>query len=118
MNHTKLISPNILGKFSEYLVAAFLITKFYNVLCIRYKSYTGEIDIIATHGDVLVFIEVKSRKKLDLSYNIIRNRQIARIKRTAELYLQRNSKFNNYSVRFDLMIVSNFFRIEHIKNVW
>jgi len=118
MNLTKLISPNVLGKFSEYLVAAFLITRFYNVLCIRYKSYTGEVDIIATRGNVLIFVEVKSRKKLDLSYNIIRNRQIARIKRTAEFYLQKNNKFNNYSVRFDLMIVSNFFHIEHIKNAW
>ena len=118
MNPTKLISANILGKFSEYLVAAFLIAKFYNVICLRYKSYTGEIDIIATRGNVIVFVEVKSRKKLDLSYTIIRNKQISRIKRTAELYLQRNNKFNNYSARFDLMIVSNFFRIEHIKNVW
>lgn len=118
MTLSKLVSTQTFGKFSEYLAAAFLKMKAYHILHMRYKNPTGEVDIIAVKRDTLVFIEVKSRKNLDLRYNIIRNKQIYRIKNTAALYLQKNKRYNQYDVRFDLIIVSNFFHIEHIKNAW
>jgi putative endonuclease len=118
MTQNSIISTKTLGKFSEYFVATFLILKAYTILHMRYKSPTGEVDIIAQKGTTLVFIEVKSRKNLDLSYNIIRNKQIYRIKNTAALYLQKNRRYNDHDVRFDLIMVSNFFHIEHIKNAW
>lgn len=116
--HTKKISSYRLGQFSEYLVAGFLVLKGYKILHIRYKNPTGEVDIIARRGKTLIFVEVKSRKNLDLSYKILGNKQISRITKTAMLYLQKNTAYNSFDVRFDLIIVSKLWNIEHIKNAW
>ncbi|MCH9753558.1 MAG: YraN family protein [Alphaproteobacteria bacterium] len=113
-----IISTKFLGKFSENLAALFLTMKAYTILNMRYKPPTGEIDIIARKGECLIFIEVKSRIKLDMSYNIIGKKQISRIKNSAMFYLKKNKRYNNYDIRFDLIIISNFFRIQHIKNAW
>lgn len=115
---TKKLSSYKLGQLSEYLVAVFLICKGYKILNMRYKNPSGEVDIIARRSKTLVFIEVKSRKKLDLRYTILGNRQISRITKTAMLYLQKNKSYNNCCTRFDLVIVSNLWNIEHIENAW
>ena len=115
---TKKISSYKLGQFSEYLVAMFLICKGYKILHMRYKNPSGEVDIIARRTNTLAFIEVKSRKKLDLRYTLLGNKQISRITKTAMLYLQKNNSYNSCDIRFDLIIVSNFWNIEHIQNAW
>jgi putative endonuclease len=115
---TKKLSTYKLGQFSEYLVAIFLICKGYKILHLRYKHPSGEIDIIARRNKTIAFVEVKSRKKLDLRYTLIGNKQISRITKTAMLYLQKNTRYNGCDIRFDLIIVSNLYNIEHIENAW
>lgn len=50
-----------LGRRGEKLASALLRTKNYIILCRNYKVKSGEIDIVARDGAVLVFIEVKTR---------------------------------------------------------
>jgi putative endonuclease len=38
----------------------------YRVLTRNYKTTGGEIDLVCRHGDVLVFVEVKTRAEVDL----------------------------------------------------
>jgi putative endonuclease len=107
------------GLLSEQLAVLFLRLKAYKILCRRYKHHTGEIDIIAKKKDTLVFIEVKSRKKIDTNYELVSKKQINRIKRTALLYMASNKRYNsNVDIRFDLIIISNLIFIDHIKNAW
>ncbi len=50
-----------LGKLGEDLACAELERRGYAVLARRYRTRTGEIDIVARDGDTLVFVEVKAR---------------------------------------------------------
>lgn len=50
------------GKKNEKLAESLLESQGYRVVKTNYRSSTGEMDIIAWDGDVLAFVEVKSRK--------------------------------------------------------
>ncbi|HZZ43991.1 MAG TPA: YraN family protein [Tepidisphaeraceae bacterium] len=50
-----------LGDKGENLAARFLRNNGYKIITRNYRSATGEIDIIARDGKVLVFVEVKTR---------------------------------------------------------
>ena len=51
----------ILGELGETLACDELRRRGYAILERRYRTRYGEIDIVARHGDVLVFVEVKAR---------------------------------------------------------
>ena len=50
-----------LGELGETLACDELKRRGYAILERRYRTRYGEIDIVARHGDVLVFVEVKAR---------------------------------------------------------
>ncbi len=54
-----------LGHRSEWLAAALLMAKGYQVLGFRLKTRAGEIDILARRGKVLAVVEVKRRATLE-----------------------------------------------------
>jgi len=113
------MSRDKFGRISEYIAILYLMFKGYSILKLRFKHYTGEIDIIVKKGNTVIFIEVKSRKKLDYNYDIVSQRQIFRIKKAASFYLQQNIHYNSScDIRFDLIVISGFWHIEHIKHVW
>ena len=51
----------LLGQEGEKLAVQYLKRLGYRIICRNYRCPLGEIDIIARHGGVLVFVEVKSR---------------------------------------------------------
>ena len=53
---------NDFGKQGEQLAEQFLINKGYSIIARNYHFGKGEIDLITTHQDMLVFIEVRARK--------------------------------------------------------
>ena len=53
---------NKAGAIAEDFAVSFLSKKGYKILDRNFRSKFGEIDIIALHGNVLVFVEVKSRR--------------------------------------------------------
>ena len=52
------------GRWSEWGAALFLMAKGYRILAMRYRVRSGEVDIIARCGDVIAFVEVKSRRDM------------------------------------------------------
>jgi putative endonuclease len=52
------------GNYGERVAAAFLRRHGYRVLTRNYKTARGEIDLVCRHGDVLVFVEVKTRAEV------------------------------------------------------
>ena len=52
---------NTLGKEGEALAVSFCRKKGYRILEKNYRTVFGEIDIIARDGEMIVFIEVKTR---------------------------------------------------------
>ena len=54
-----------LGESGETLACRELERRGYAIIERRYRSKLGEIDIVARHGDVTVFVEVKARDGTD-----------------------------------------------------
>jgi len=105
-----------LGVFAETFTCIYLIFTFHKILARRYKTKFGEIDIIATRGNSLVFIEVKARKGGDKE--VLTNGQMKRITNAAKQYLSKNTQYNLYNIRFDLIIFKSVLAFTHIKNSW
>ena len=106
------------GVLSEVLCAWVLRAKGYRILERRYRTASGEIDLIARRGDTIVFIEVKFRKTLGAAAFAIAPRQQERINKAAQSYLTRAGLPANVHLRFDAMLVSPWAPIKHVKNAW
>lgn len=113
----KALSTYSLGILSEYIAAAFLTFKGYKILKLRYRNVMGEIDLIARKGSAFVFVEIKTIKP-GSEFPAVGPRQIARIKRCAELYLTQRNIYEQTIARFDLITISWPFRIKHYRNVF
>jgi len=51
-----------LGQRGEQLAAEYLQAQGYTILARNWRCPSGEIDIVARHGDILVFVEVRARR--------------------------------------------------------
>jgi putative endonuclease len=96
----------ILGETGENLACAELARRGYAILERRYRCRVGEIDIIARHGDVTVFVEVKAREGDEFgggreAITAAKQRTIARV---ALDYLARH-RLHDHPCRFDVVVV-------------
>lgn len=83
---------NLVGAWGESLAAAFLQKKKYKLLASGYRCRFGEIDLIVSNRDYLVFVEVKLRKNNQFAsaMEYVDRHKQSRIRTTAELYLSQN----------------------------
>jgi putative endonuclease len=95
-----------LGISAESRAAAFLLAKGFRIVARRWKSPVGEIDIVARRRQLLVFVEVKARERLDDAAWSVTDRQRSRIIAAAEAWLARYPDPNIRDVRFDAMLVA------------
>lgn len=97
---------NHLGTDGENQAAALLKQKGYRILARNFAAPVGEIDIIARHKDMLVFVEVKQRTSQDFGgplAAVTRAKQL-KIARTAAYYIKTNvPKFDK--IRFDVICI-------------
>lgn len=112
-----MLSTYKFGIIAEYVAILLLKIGMYKILKLRYRNYAGEIDIIAMKNNVVVFIEVKARMKLDLGYELVHPKQIDRIKNAASLFLAQHPKLQSKDARFDLMVISANSWPRHLKNI-
>lgn len=111
------------GGRGEDIAVDYLTNKNFEIIERNYHYGHGEIDIIAKDNDILVFIEVKTRKNLEFGppeLSITKNKQ-RQIKRIAEAYLF-EKEIKNTDCRIDvvaIMIKSKLPpKINHIKNAF
>jgi putative endonuclease len=112
------LSDYYFGLIAEYIIIFFYKIRFYKILSHRMRNKYGEIDLIASKGDNLVFIEVKARRGTVDYTNIVSYKQQQRIQNAARLFLYSNPQYNMRKCRFDLAIVQNFTIPEIIQNAW
>ncbi len=76
------------GNQGEDIASSFLISKGYTILTKNFHSRFGEIDIIATFGSALVFIEVKTRwsAKFGSPVEAVTPWKLVKIRKTGEYY--------------------------------
>lgn len=94
------------GQQGEQAVVQFLVKEGFAILEQNFRQRYGEIDIIASRGDVISFIEVKTRttEYFPTSLVITRPKQ-QKIIRTARYYAS-YKKIQNKMLRFDVAIVT------------
>lgn len=105
------------GRRAETLTTWLLRLKGYVILERCLVTPAGEIDIVARRGLVLVIVEVKARKFLDME-GIVSERQRRRLVQVATWLVGNRSGFENDAVRFDLVIVQPWQRPRHIEDAW
>jgi putative endonuclease len=94
------------GISAESRAAALLIAKGFRILARRFRSPVGEIDIVARRRQLLVFVEVKARERLDDAAWSVTERQRARIIAAAEAWLADHPDPSIQDIRFDAMLVA------------
>ncbi len=84
-----------------------------------YRRPVGEVDIIARKGNILIAAEVKQRPSLEVALSAIHPKQRRRISRAMEAFVASHPDVENLDIRFDLLLVTSFFKIPvHIQNAW
>ena len=108
------------GFYFEEVARRYLKSKGYILLEVNFLCKFGEIDIIASKDDFLVFVEVKGRKNTDFGYprDYVTASKIRKIISTANYYIMKN-KYNDIKCRFDVIeIISDAKEINHIENAF
>lgn len=110
------------GHNAERLAAAYLMLKGYRILKMRYKTPVGEIDIVARKKNVLVFVEVKSRRVLGDALESVTEKNRTRVTRAAQHFLSAHPGYCDLDVRFDAVVVGSAlglpFFLRHLDNAW
>jgi putative endonuclease len=95
------------GSEGEKAAAEYLRSKGYTVLEMNYRAEGCELDIIAREGDVIIFVEVKTRSGTSHGFpeEAVSPAKQENIGRAAETYLL-NHRLEN-ELRFDIISVLN-----------
>jgi putative endonuclease len=93
------------GLFAETLAAWLLRVRLYRILARRYRTPSGEIDLIARRGRTIVFVEVKSRPSEIEALEAVGAKARRRIVRAAELWLAAHPDAAGFDLRFDVVLV-------------
>ena len=94
------------GLSAEACAAAFLIAKGYRILARRFRTPHGEIDIVAKKRQLIAFIEVKARGRLDDAAYAVTPRQQARIIDAAQAWLMTHPEHAEFDLRFDAILIA------------
>ena len=111
------------GMQGEALVARYLRERGYQLAAHGYRSRYGEIDLVAWDGDVLCFVEVKTRTNLDMALprEYVTPQKQNQLRKTARMYLA--EKRLDCPARFDVAEVYaehgfDEARIEYLENAF
>ena len=92
------------GFIGEQIAENYLKSQGYKIIKTNYKCKLGEIDIIASDKDTLVFIEVKYRKTniFGLPRETVNSYKQQKIRMVASIYINKNN-LHNKPCRFDVV---------------
>ncbi|MEH6545158.1 MAG: YraN family protein [Sneathiella sp.] len=107
------------GRAAETLASTYLRCKGYHIEARGYRKPFGEIDIIARRNNLLVAVEVKSRRQMEAALYSVSARQRHRINKALEAFVMERPKFRAFSLRMDVLLVTSFLKLpRHIENAW
>ena len=110
------------GDFGERVAASHLEAKGYRILERNWSVREGEIDLIASRGDDLIFVEVRSRRgrSMGAPEESITGRKAAHVRAAAAAYLQQHPE-SPPNPRIDAVVIEldakgRVLRVEQIEN--
>jgi len=101
------LNKRTVGNKKEERICEYLVENGYCVLEKNFFSRHGEIDIIATKGEYICFVEVKYRKdkSCGLPEEAVTLTKIRKICKTAVYYLYTHRQYYQKQMRFDVAAV-------------
>lgn len=114
------------GELGEDLALRYLVGKGYELVERNYRTRYGEIDLILSGEDVLVFVEVKARRGRGFGdpLEAVTPGKQARVRRMAEAYLaRRGAQFAEEfeEIRFDavgVLIGEGSYGVRHVEDAF
>lgn len=96
------------GDAGEALAAQYLEDAGLELVARNYRSPYGEIDLVMREGDTTVFVEVRSRARVEYGRpaETVDARKQGRLRATAEHYLQRDRRASKKPCRFDIVAIT------------
>ena len=110
---------NLKGQEYEDMACVYLKKKSFKIKQRNYRAASGEIDIIATDGKTLVFLEVKGRanEKFGSPFEAVNKPKQVKIIKTALCFIKQNN-MRPEEIRFDVVGIMPGNKIEHVKNTF
>ncbi|MEJ0097997.1 MAG: YraN family protein [Bauldia sp.] len=106
------------GRRAEAVALWLLRLKGYRLVARRYKTSVGEIDLIVRRGRTIAFVEVKSRPTMAEATEAATPAGRRRIARAASLWLARNPKAAEATLRFDVVLLAPGHWPRHLSGVF
>lgn len=106
------------GRSAEDQAVTILAGRGYEILSRRYRSPGGEIDLVASNGRHLAFVEVKARRHLDDAAWSVTPRQQRRIADAAGYWLQSFPQYQDRDMTFDAVLIASANRAEYISDAF
>ena len=94
------------GHGSEWLAAALLMAKGYQILGFRLKTRAGEIDILARRGKTLSVVEVKRRATLESALTALTPDQYDRLLSAGRAVLRQRPSLAGHLLRIDMVALA------------
>ena len=126
----EILPDDSLGTLGEKLGCRYLEKKGYKIVETNYKNpqgrRLGEIDIIATIGKKIVFVEVKTREKSGLIFGLpeanINREKLHKLQKIAAYYLRQNKRLDREYAFDALSIVydgtTSSAKIRHLESIF
>jgi len=109
------------GRLAETLAVLLLRLKGYRILERRFRCRAGEVDILASRGDLVIGVEVKARSSRDAALQGVTAGQRRRIERAVSAYCARTgppSTGQPSAIRFDVVAVGRLGVPRHHIDAW
>ena len=112
---------NLLGKSGEQYAAEYLISRGFVIRDVNWVSGKHEIDIVAYRDEMIVIVEVKTRRNVDFAYpeEAVTEKKIRNMVRATDAYMRMFEL--DMEVRFDVISIVGAeppFEIEHIEDAF
>ncbi len=114
-----MVAPHLLqGRRGERIACRFLMRHGFDILARRHRGRSGELDIVALENEVLVFIEVKTRKTSEFGepWEFVDWQKQQKLRRTAEEFIG-DYDLGQYAYRFDIVSVTEK-EVKHFRNAF
>ena len=105
------------GRNGEKRAAFWLRAKGWTILAERVKTPAGEIDIIASRGNLVAFVEVKWRRHREALDTAIDEFRLSRVAAAAEAVAHRFAA-GGQDIRIDVVLLAPGAFPRHIENAW
>jgi putative endonuclease len=103
-----LSKTQIIGQQAEEQACNYLLNQGLKIVEHNFRCNMGEIDLIMRDKDLVVFVEVRARKKNQFANGLesVNFTKQDRILRTAVYYLQKNRLTDKVACRFDVVAIT------------